>query len=173
MMTGALAVGMAAGTACLGMPAGNASVRAVPNCTTADLSAKATASGAGMSQPYTLITVTNTSGSACRLKGYPTITGATTKKGRASIAAGPGLIQGPIIKVRLIRLAPGGHAYFGLGTATAYDPPIVTLTSVGVATSAGAGSINVKIDQQATAPKGEPIPVSVTPYAPGVGTGQG
>lgn len=129
-----------------------------------------------MSQPSSIITLTNTSGSPCVLNGYPTITGAWTKKGSKPISVSRGNVQNaPQVKPKRIVVAPGGHAWFAIGAATAYDPPIVTFTRMAIATQAGtsvAGSLTVRLQLQASAPTGQPFPIGVTPYAPGIGTGQ-
>jgi hypothetical protein len=64
-------------------------------------------------------------------------------------------------------------AWFAMGTATAYDPPVRNLTQVAVAVTAGTSvsqSLKVTVNQQASAPKGGPIPVTVTAWAAGEGT---
>lgn len=140
-------------------------------CMAGDLTARQTASGAGMSQPAALVTVTNTGGAACTLRGYPTVTGAWSRAGALSIEATRGtLMNAPVAKPRTIRLAPGEQAWFGVGTATAFDPPVRNIVRITFTPSAGAGTKSVRVVLQATAPTGEPIPVTVTPYAPGRGT---
>jgi hypothetical protein len=165
--TGVLAVIMLAG---LGQVA-RASDAAVPTCSSADLSARQTGSGAGMSQPYSQITVTNTSAGFCSLKGYPAITGAWTKSGRKGIRVTKGNLQniagpGP----RRFVLAPGGHAWFAVGAATAYDPPLVNFTRIAFAPTPGgstATSVIARLRLPATAPQGKPFPIGVTAFAPG------
>ena len=152
--------------------AGAADVSAA-TCSATDLSARQTGSGAGMSQPYSLITVTNTSEVACTVKGYPSITGAWTRTGRKPIRITRGNLgnmrdPGP----RRIVLAPGGHAWFAVGTATAYDPPLVTFTRLSFAPAPGAivaDSVMARLRLQATAPSGKPFPIGVTAFAPGRG----
>lgn len=168
------ALGCAAAAAmCATVVAATPASAAVPSCGAADLSAKVTDSVAGMSQPTVLITVTNISGVTCKLNGYPAITGAWSKKGQASIAVSNGPVQGTLDKgPRLIRLAPGGNSWFALGTATAYDPPVVNLTRIAIATNSStpiAASIKLMVEQPATAPKGKRIPVVVTAFARGIG----
>ncbi len=152
--------------------ASGAAAAAVPRCTAAMLSAKVTDTAAGMSQPATYITVTNTGSAACRLRGYPIITRMTTKKGPRQVTVSHGGVQNaPQVPVKRIVLAPGAHAWFAIGTATAYDPPVVTFTGVRFTPSAGtAGGLTVTVSQQASAPSGKPFPVGVTAYAKGTGT---
>lgn len=152
------------------------SAAAASACETSDLSAKVTGTAAGMSQPSTFITVTNTSGSSCTVKGYPTITRMKTKNGKQKITVTNGAVMNaPKVKVKKLTLAPGGKAWFAIGTATAYDPPLVTFTKVAFALDAGTSvsdSLKVTTSQQATAPSGKPFPVGVTAFGKGTGTGE-
>jgi len=167
-----IGAGSALCLAVVGIGATSADAAGTPTCGPAMLSAKVTGTAAGMSQPTSFVTVTNTGASTCTLKGYPKITRAWTKKGKVAIAVTNGGVQNaPQVKVRTVTLKPGQHAWFAIGTATAYDPPVVTLTKVAFTTDA-TSPIKVKVSQQASAPSGKPIPVGVTAYAKGVGTGQ-
>ena len=138
------------------------------SCAASHLSAKQTGSGAGMSQPFSVITITNTGSSTCSLSGYPTITAAWTKSGKKAIRVTPGNLgnmsdPGP----SHVALAPGGKAWFAIGAATAYDPPLVTFRRI--AFSAGGGSVLAKLSLPATAPTGKAFPLGVTAYAAGSG----
>jgi hypothetical protein len=151
-------------------PSTQAAVRSAPPCSATDLSAKVTGSGAGMSQPAVYITVTNTSDGACTVKGYPTITGAWTKIGQQDVTVTNGAVMNaPAAKPKTIRLSPGGRAWFALGAGTAYESPIVTFSRVTFSTvpgsSVGVGNLRL----QANAPTGQPYPLGVTAFAPGVG----
>ena len=151
-------------------PVAGAAVPGLPACSADDLSARVTGTGEGMSQPAAYVTVTNRSGASCTVKGYPTITMARTKKARQAITVTKDAVQNaPKPKPRRIVLAPGGRAWFAVGTATAYDPPVVTLTRIAFTTNRGSGRATVKVSLPATAPTGEPIPMGVTAFAPGVG----
>ena len=143
----------------------------VSTCSSSVLSAKQTGSGAGMSQPYSQITVTNTSSTACALGGYPSITRMWTKSGRKAITVKRGSL-GNMTDPGASRfvLGPGGHAWFAIGAATAYDPPLVTFTRVAFSTSSGAtvaASVISTMQLPATAPTGKPFPIGVTAFAPG------
>ena len=149
-------------------PSAQAGDMRAPTCSTSHLSAKQTGSGAGMSQPFSVITITNTGSSACSLSGYPKLTGAWTKTGRKPITVTPGNLgnmsdPGP----SRISLSPGGKAWFAVGAATAYDPPLVTFRRI--AFSVGGGTVNAKLSLPATAPKGKPFPLGVTAFAAGSG----
>jgi len=123
-----------------------------------------------MSQPSSTITLTNTSGSRCKLKGYPTITAAATKKGPQEISVGRGnLMNAPQTKPKKIILAPGGKAFFSIGSATAFDPPIVEFTSITFSTTPGGKTATVKVQLWSTAPTGEPFGIGVTAYGSGAG----
>jgi hypothetical protein len=170
--TAALAAATIAG---VGLVVANPAAAASP-CDTSDLSAKVTGTAAGMSQPSTFITVTNISGSTCTVKGYPTITRMKTKKGAQKFTVTNGAVMNaPKPKVKTLSLAPGGKAWFAIGTATAYDPPLVTFTKMAFALAPGTSvgdSLKVKITQPATAPSGKPFPVGVTAFGKGTGTGE-
>jgi hypothetical protein len=149
-----------------------AGTRSVPACSASTLSAKATGAGAGMSQPAVYITVTNTLATSCTLFGYPTITRASTKKGRRSVTVSRGAVMNaPHSKPKRIVLAPQGHAWFAIGAATAYDPPVVTFTRIAFTTEGAAARVRVSL--KATAPSGQPFPLGVTPFMAGIGTSQG
>jgi hypothetical protein len=166
---GAAAAAVAGGLVVAVIPGAEASDFAVSACTSADLSARQSDTGAGMSQPFSVITVTNISGHACSLTGYPSVTRARTKTGSKSIhTRNARLANGPSADPSHFSLAPGGHAWFTLGTATAYDPPVVTFRRITFTPIAGsAGTITVKVKLPATAPSGQAFPIGVTAFAPG------
>jgi hypothetical protein len=138
-------------------------------CSGRDLSARVTGNAAGVSQPAAYITVTNTSARTCTVRGYPTITRARTKKGRQPITVTNGAVMNaPQNKPRTIAIAPGGHAWFAVGAATAYDPPVVTFVRLTFSPS-GNGTRTVRLRLPASAPTGKPFPLGVTAFAPGVG----
>jgi hypothetical protein len=169
-IVGATAALLAAGLLA-GSPAALAGDSSVASCSARDFSARQTGSGAGMSQPYVQITLTNTSGAACALDGYPTITGAWTRTGRKPVTVTNRNLQniaGPAPHRFIV--PSGGHAWFAIGTATAYDPPLVTFRRFGFATAPGSTLLQrrtVAVQLQATAPSGKPYPVGVTAFAPG------
>lgn len=138
-------------------------------CTAADLTARVTGGGAGMSQPAVYVTVTNTSTKACSLDGYPRITGAWTVKGPQHVSVKDGAVMNaPATKPKAIIVQPKGHAWFAIGAGTAYDPPLVTFERISVAPSSMRASFTVRhLGLQATAPKGQPFPLGVTAFAAG------
>ena len=152
-------------------PSADASTRSIPACGTGSLTAKVTGGGAGMSQPAVYITVTNVSGKACTVAGYPRITNVRTKQGPVQVTVSNGdVMNAPQAKPKTIVIAPNGHAWFALGAATAYDPPLRTLTRVAFSTSPGGAHAATSISLQATGPKGKPIPLGVTAWMAGTGT---
>ncbi len=155
----------------------SANAATVGPCAATSLTAKATGSGTGMSQPYTVFTVTNASSKPCTLKGYPVLTGAWTAKGKVAISISNGAVMNmPSVKVKAFVVAPKGNAWFAIGSGTAYDSPLVTIRRFTFATTAGASvaqSSLVEADLQATAPTGKPYPLGVTAFAPGKGCDTG
>lgn len=124
-----------------------------------------------MSQPYVQITLTNRSGAACSLDGYPSLTSGWTRTGRKPLKVSNGNLQniaGPAPHRFVV--PAGGHAWFAIGTATAYDPPLITFRRFVFATAPGSRvheRRSVGVQLQATAPSGKPYPVGVTAFAPG------
>ena len=162
---GMIALSMAAVTA-LGP---SASAGDAAGCSGRDLSAEVTGYSEGVSQPAAYITVTNTSARTCVVRGYPTITSARTKKGRQPITVTDGAVMNaPRNQPRTIAISPGGHAWFAVGAATAYDPPVVTFVRLRFSPN-GDGTRSVRLALQASAPTGKPFPLGVTAFAPGVG----
>ncbi len=146
----------------------------VPACTAADLSARVTGEGAGVSQPAVYITVTNTSSSSCAVNGYPVITRLATKRGAKPISVTNGAVMNaPQARPKRIVLSPSGHAWFAVGAATAYDTPPVTFTRVRFATAPGGPTRGVRISLQASRPTGQPFPIGVTAFMRGVGLTEG
>ena len=166
-------IAVAVGVLTAWVPSASASTASPAPCSARNLSAKVTGTGEGMSQPAVFVTVTNTSGRSCTVKGYPTIKVAKTKDGRQAFTVTKGAVNNaPQTKPRRIVLAPSGHAWFAIGTATAYDPPVVTFIKIAFATAPGGGRARVKVSLPASAPTGKPFPIGVTAFAPGVGTSQ-
>ncbi|MDD2858384.1 MAG: DUF4232 domain-containing protein [Candidatus Nanopelagicales bacterium] len=140
-----------------------------PACSPTSLSARVTGGSAGMSQPASYVTLTNTSTRACRLTGYPRITSAWTKSGRQRVSVTNGAVMNaPTVKPSTVTVQPKGHAWFAVGAATAYDPPLVTFERITVAPSASSASFTVRdLGLPATAPKGKAFPLGVTAFAAG------
>jgi hypothetical protein len=67
-----------------------------------------------------------------------------------------------------VRLTPGATASFDLGTATAYDGPLLSVTRVLIRPPGQAAGIPVHVGMYANGPRGRPIPVGVTALRAGV-----
>ena len=133
-----------------------------------------TGSAAGMSQPAVYITVTNTSGSACVLTQYPSITRALAKKRVLPITVTNGAVNNaPQAKRKKIRLAKGKSAWFAVGAATAFDGQVVTISRLRYATSKGGPTKRVKVSLTAQNPQGSDYPLGVTAFMKGVSPTQG
>jgi hypothetical protein len=160
-----------------GTPSGSppATVRA-PACAASQLVSHPGPSGSVANQPFEIIDVVNRSGTACSVTGYPKlidVRGARPPHPAGSVAVsirnganfevddpGPGTVV----------LAAGGVASFAIGTGTAYESPIDTLTSARLVI--GTGSISVTLTIQANGPPGRPFPMTVTAYAAGGNAGR-
>ena len=146
---------------------GVAEAAGAPACTARALTSTAGPSGSGMSQPYVTVILTNSSARECTLRGYPDITAMSTKKGSKSIDVKRGNFANISSGVAgRFTLAPGARAWFAVGAATAYDPPLVTFTTITYAI--GGASRSAAVALQATAPKGSPFPIGVTAFAAGI-----
>ena len=146
----------------------------VSTCSAADLSARVTGEGAGVSQPAVYITVTNTSGAPCAVNGYPTITKVATRRGAQPISVTNGAVMNaPHSNPRLIVLTPGGNAWFAVGAATAYDTRPVTFNRIRFAITPGGATRGVRISLEASRPTGQPYPIGVTAFMRGVGRTDG
>ena len=148
----------------------SAALAATPRpCRAADLSAGRIADGAGMSHPFVVIGLVNRGRSSCTLHGYPNIAAMRVMSGERI----PLLItNGDLMNVagprpRSFALVPGAHAWFAVGAATAYDPPLVTITRIAVRFGATPSLLSIPIVLPASAPQGESFPVGVTAYAAG------
>ncbi|MFA7324273.1 MAG: DUF4232 domain-containing protein [Candidatus Nanopelagicales bacterium] len=169
-LTGAAAVALSvAGIAAGNIAGAQDASSSVPACSAADLTARVTGSGAGMSQLAVYITVTNATTHSCSLNGYPTITSMFTAHGRQQITVKKGAVMNaPAITPKNIVLKPKDHAWFAVGAATAYDPPIVTFIRLRFATTSNSSTATVRhLALQASAPKGKAFPIGVTAFAAG------
>ena len=162
-------------------PATQSSASSGLACSAADLTARQTGGGSVASQPFSIITLTNSSDHQCTLHGYPTIVGVsdTPADPSASLGSQPlavvdgGLYEVPDPGPTEFTLPPGGHAWFALGTGTGYAGPLVTITEVHVATAItpanGPAAVAVPVSLAATMPPGQPLTITVTAFAAGTG----
>jgi hypothetical protein len=148
----------------------------VAACRAAQLTGTVTDGGSVASQPFVIIALTNTSGSPCQLTGYPQISATghaqstPTVMGTLPIRVSDGSIYertdpGP----GRIELTPRGSASFALGTGTAYDggAHIYEITRLQVVVPEGQTAVPVTISIAASAPAGQPIPITVTAFVAG------
>jgi hypothetical protein len=148
-------------------------------CGPGDLTALETGGGSVASQPFSLITVTNAGDHPCTLSGYPTIVAVSSTPSESSTSPGAqplavvdgGLYEVPDPGPSEITLAPGGHAWFALGTGTGYAGTFVTVKEVRFATpstpATGPTAIAVPVSLAATMPPDKPLTITVTAFAAG------
>ena len=113
--------------------------------------------------------LTNTSGSACTLYGYPGVSFVT---GAGGSQVGAPATKNPAVTVTLVTLAAGGEANLLLGVHDAGAFPSCTLTNVGwlrIYPPGDYGSVYVQYKTQACANAAEKT-LSVTPVRPGAGS---
>src|SRR5450631_1595797 len=162
-------------------PSGTPST-AVAVCTAAQLSGtKSSRAGAGMSNTFAEIIVTNSGPGSCQLSGYPKLAAWGAVQG----LTGPGprallptvLTRGSTYLIldpgpTTVVIPPGGHAWFGVGAGTGYASPQVVLDTfvieLGSLSGGRSGHVNVAVAMAANGPPGKAIPVTVTAFAPGV-----
>lgn len=132
--------------------------------------------GSMSSRPYAVIALTNTSGTSCRLSGYPALA-ATGHPVDGSAGDQPlelTVTDGPISEVadpgpHQVDLAPGAAATFAVGTATAYQggAHLYQITQLHITVPDASAPVPLALTLDATAPAGQPFPVSVTALAAG------
>jgi hypothetical protein len=139
----------------------------LPRCRSAQLRARVALFGSEASQPFVTIALRNSSATACALRGYPEVSAFGHRPGapvsRLAIHARHESIYerrdpGP----HRVRLGPGATASFNIGTATAYDGSLVTVTRLLIRPPGQAAGIPVHVGMYANGPRGRPIPVGVT-----------
>jgi len=158
-------------------PPSSATSSTVGPCTAAQLSGKTFAAGAEASQPFAQIVLTNGGPGPCGLSGYPALTAWGSTGHGPSTQLKTVLTKGSIYEVpdpgpTTVVIAPGRFAWFGVGTATAYESPLVSIDrvviDVGSAAGGKASQVNVALSMTATSPLGRAVPITVTAFAPGV-----
>jgi Protein of unknown function (DUF4232) len=130
----------------------------------------------GMSHGVIVFAVVNEGHSTCTLRGYPAVTfrgGAVTKQ-----SSGGSLVQGnrtipidlhrgdvwvcPDGGPRPVMLTPGASAYFAVGTATAYNGPLLDVTAIRLTLPGTSGAMTLHPGLYANGPSGQPAPVALT-----------
>lgn len=125
-----------------------------------------------MSQPFADISVTNTGARSCVLRGYPRITAAGHRGfGDQHAPAVPvaitvchchGLYERVDPGPHRVVVAPGHRVFFSVGTADAFDGPLVTLTRLTVVLPGTRSAKVVPVSLLANAPPGHRIGVGIT-----------
>ena len=139
-------------------------------CGSGDLRLSVAASGSVMSQPYADISITNIGPTACTLSGYPRIAaagypGASDRPGAAKpvrISVRHRIMERVDPGPRLLDVKPRHRVFFSVGTADAYDGPLVTITSLIATFPDVGGPLRVGVRLLANGPRGHAIPVGVT-----------
>ena len=139
-------------------------------CGSKDLRLSVAASGSVMSQPYADISITNLGPTACRLSGYPRIAaagypGASERSGAAKpvrIRVFHRIMERVDPGPRLLVVKPRHRVFFSVGTADAYDGPLVTLTSLTVTFPDVGEPLRVDVRLLANGPHRHEIPIGVT-----------
>ena len=158
-----LAAGLLAG--CVSSPV-TAGTR-VSICHAGGLQLKVAASGAVMSQPFVDISLRNTAGTACRLRGYPTVR-VTAQSAHGSGSVVPTVVRSGSIYQRRdqgptrVVLAPRAVAAFSLGTNTAQGKQLLTITRLAVTPPGSTLAIPLSVRLPATRPAHHPVPIVVT-----------
>lgn len=145
----------------------------LPRCRSTQLRARVAEFGSEASQPFVTIALRNHSATACALHGYPRLSAVGHRLGGSVKRLRIQIRRGPVYERRdpghhHVALTPGTTASFSIGTATAYDPPLVTLTRLLVRLPGETASLPVRVQMYATAPRSRPIPVGVTAVRLGI-----
>lgn len=150
-------------------PAPSATAAGTPGCLASGLQARLGSSQGTAGTIYQVVVLTNTSGSACTLYGYPGVSFVT---GAGGSQVGAPATKNPAVTVTLVTLAAGGKANLLLGVHDAGAFPSCTLTNVGwlrIYPPGDYGSVYVQYKTQACANAAEKT-LSVTPVRSGAGS---
>jgi hypothetical protein len=161
--------GSTASTPAASSPAPSATASGTPGCLASGLQARLGSSQGTAGTIYQVVVLTNTSGSACTLYGYPGVSFVT---GAGGSQVGAPATKNPAVTVTLVTLAAGGEANLLLGVHDAGAFPSCTLTNVGwlrIYPPGDYGSVYVQYKTQACANAAEKT-LSVTPVRPGAGS---
>ena len=145
---------------------------AAPACRSDQLAASVTDGGSMASQPYAVIGLHNTSGSACVLDGYASVVVAgqavTNPAGDGALAVSVtegSLYERPDPGPSAVNVSAGQWAHFAIGTATAYDDQYRVFRVLVVRPDGG--SVPVELHMFASAPANQAVPVGITAFAAG------
>jgi len=156
-------------------PSSSPSVTAIRGCTAHDLTATAGWSSQAMNQPWTVVVIRNSSNSACRIEGYPSLVMTTTPESATTPVrpADISVVNGDTFGVRdpgRSEVTVGVHeeAWFAVGTGLAYSGPIYQVHSLSFSLPGSREQVAVPgFTQGIQGNTGDPLPVLVTAIAPG------
>jgi len=141
-----------------------------PGCHADGLRLRVALSDATMSQPFADISITNTGAHTCALIGYPRIAVA----GHRGFPDQPAPAVPVAIAVRhriyervdpgphQVRVSPGHHVFFSIGTVDADDGPLFTLTRLTITLPGTRRRHMLAVGLLADGPPGRKIPVGIT-----------
>ena len=161
--------GSTASTPAASSPAPSATASGTPGCLASGLHPRLGSSQGTAGTIYQVVVLTNTSGSACTLYGYPGVSFVT---GAGGSQVGAPATKNPAVAVTLVTLAAGGEANLLLGVHDAGAFPSCTLTNVGwlrIYPPGDYGSVYVQYKTQACANTAQKT-LSVTPVRSGAGS---
>jgi len=142
-------------------------------CRSAQIGARVARSGSEASQPFVTIALRNRSATACALRGYPGVSAFGHRPGAPVTKLAIHVRRGPIYERRdpgphQVPLMQGATSSFNIGTATAYGPPLITLTRLLIRPPGETATIPVHVQMYATRSRGRPIPLGVTAVRLGI-----
>ena len=131
-----------------------------------------------MNQLSTFVIVTNWTAKPCSLEGYPSLSVGVA--GRGGVYNGHQFVYPaldithsstyvvPDPGVRTVRLEPRGSAWFAVGTGLAYSGPVLSIGRLEIGTAGSRATLVVPgFVQQIQGNAGQPLPITVTAFAPG------
>lgn len=110
----------------------------LPRCVPDDLRLDVVGGGSVMSQPFADVRIATDRPRACRLRGWPDVVAvvavaafsgddAGPEPGRLPLRVSRGVYERPAVHSRPVSVAAGRPAFLSVGTATAYDSPLLEL----------------------------------------------
>ncbi|MCW2854838.1 MAG: hypothetical protein JWR52_453 [Marmoricola sp.] len=133
--------------------------------------------GSIASQPFDVVAFENTSRTTCSLAGYPGVSAYTLRNG-VDLKVWTRIHHGSIYErgdlgVRTVEIAPGGEAWFDIGSAMAYQGGLdaVSINRLVVYPPGSDVGVPVLMPFGASRPVGQAYPITVTAvYPPSLGT---
>jgi len=138
-----------------------------PVCTSGDLAVTTGRVMSVSSQPFVAVELRNTGRERCAIEGYPRVTATgVSADGQAGVLAVREK-RGDLFERRdpgrhAVLLEPGEAAVFHVGTSTAYDGGVRTITRLHVHVPGTEGRVAVPLHLEASGPPARKIPLGVT-----------